>query len=170
VFFIENHDKFFKVAPLMASTMEAIFMGRRWAFHTRNVFKDTAVDDSIWAKQKRLIRLLATRAERDVAYKALLDVKDRSKNVDGWDTGKEISRSMKKTPPRQKQYPAVRNQKGDSGDESVSAAQSGGNNKAGLTAETEASDRYWEKKDRNWQVVDHGEQEWVEHDDVDFGY
>jgi hypothetical protein len=66
--------------------MEAIFMGRRWAFHTRNVFKDTAVDDSIWAKQKRLIRLLATRAERDVAYKALLDVKDRSKNVDGWDT------------------------------------------------------------------------------------
>ena len=170
MFFIENHDKFFKVAPLMASTMEAIFMGRRWAFHTRNVFKDTAVDDSIWAKQKRLIRLLATRAERDVAYKALLDVKDRSKNVDGWDTGKEISRSMKKTPPRQKQYPAVRNQKGDSGDESVSAAQSGGNNKAGLTAEMKASDRCWEKRDRNWHVVDHGEEEWVEHDDVDFGF
>lgn len=145
-------------------------MGRCWAFHTRNVFKDVAVADDIWAKQKRPIRLLTTRAERDKAYKALLDVKDRSKNVNRWDTGKEIARSMKKTPPRQKQYPAVRNQKGDSGDESVSAAQSGGNNKAGLTAEMKASDRCWEKRDRNWHVVDHGEEEWVEHDDVDFGF
>ena len=80
---------------------------------------------------------------------------------------------MKKTPPRQKQYPAVRNQKGNGGGgggESVAAAQSGGNDKAGLKAETEASNRYWEREDRNWQVVDHGEEEWVEHDDVDFGY
>lgn len=158
---------------MMASTMDAIFRGRRWAFHTRNAFKNAAVDDSIWAKQKRPIRLLATRAERDAAYKALLDVKDRGKNVDGWNVGKEIARAMKKTPPRQKQYPAVRNQKGNGGGgggESVAAAQSGGNDKAGLKAETEASNRYWEREDRNWQVVDHGEEEWVEHDDVDFGY
>lgn len=113
-------------------------MGRRWAFHTRNVFKKAAIDDSIWAKQKRPIRLLASRAERDTAYKALLDVKDRGKNIDRWNLGKEIARSLMKMPPRQKRHSAVRKQKGNGGGgRSVAAAQSRDKDKAGGMAEME---------------------------------
>lgn len=168
-FFTKHHKTFYEAAPLSSGQMFGIMFGYAWTFSVRIFLEQENADASIWPKQRLPSRLLATRTEREPAYAAVRAVKNRGKWIDGWDLGKKIAIQSKQTPLRQILHPAVRNQKRASGGKSTSADQSGDEGDA-AEATTSGALPYFKRSERDLEITDHGQEGWVDHPDVDFGY